>query len=167
MSQLIGLGEYCGQTNFSGLLEIEYVPTEWVDHSTYEYIVNSSFNWQYEIQFVQGSWLKAYALPTSKIWEENQQRNNQGPFYDQSVQAVIPKLKPSVSGEFDKMPQYRYLLRLTDRNNTKWILGTLENPFEFSSNGSVGGDGSLNNYSISFRSQTPKKAAGFDPVLSA
>ncbi len=146
---------------------MEYVPTAWVVRSSYEPILSSANNWQYDILFNQGGWMTAGLLPDprKKLWTENQRRNKQGPFWEQSVSGTTPKMKPAVSQQFQWMANYFFLLRLSDHNGQKWILGTIDEPFEFSANATAGNNGSLNKYDISFRSTTSKRAHGFVPVL--
>ena len=73
---------------------------------------------------------------------------------------------PAVSGELAKMSKHRFLIRLTDENDQQWIIGSLEHPFDFSAPATTSNLGGLNNYSLRFRSDSPKRAAGFEPVFT-
>lgn len=165
MSQLIGLADFCGELNISGLLTIEYVPTAWVDEVTFEERISPIYNMQQDLRFRQGGWLKAGILPTKRIWREDQQTSKQGVSYDQFVNCIAPNLRPSVAGELRKMANYRYLLRLKDTNQQKWILGTIEQPFDFVSKGTTGENGSLKHHALEFKSKTRHKAYGFEPIF--
>lgn len=167
MPTLTSISEFCSESNLSGLVEIEYVPTAWIDAAAYEYIISNSNNWQYDLIFTTGDWMTAGLLqdPRKKVWNENQRNSNQGPTYEQSVSGNTPKMKPAVNLQFQEMANYRYILRLTDLNNQTWIIGTLDEPFTFSASATLGNNGSTNQYTISFESSTSKRAKGFVPVL--
>lgn len=164
MPTLTSISELCAEGNLSGLFEIEYLPTAWVNQNTYEKILSSVNNWQYDIELTQGSWLTAGLVrqPQKKIWSETENTTLQGPTYEQSVSGITPKMKPAVTLQFEQMSYYRFLLRVTDANGQKWILGTLDQPFDFSA-ASV--SGSANQYRIGFESVTSRRAHGFVPVL--
>lgn len=167
MNDLLGLSEFCGLLNLGGLLKIEYIPINWIDPETFEPIITrSGYNWQTDITINTNDWMTAYVIPDKRIWQENQQQNKQGDFFNQVVRAIVPSLRPSASGELNKMKNYLYLLRITDRNNQKWLLGSPEHPFQFFSEGSTGNTGELNNYAIRFAASSPYRATGFEPVFN-
>jgi hypothetical protein len=152
--------------NLPGLKLIQYAPTNWINPATYEKILSDSYNWQYDIPFQTGDWLTMPLLSNQRPWNESQRNSPNGPYFEQQLSGVIPNLRPDVSGEFDAMTQYKFILKLEDRNGKTWLLGTLDHPFQFVCDGSAGaGSGALNNYSIQFISQTPHRAYGFIPVL--
>lgn len=165
MSQLKGISEYCGQLNLGGLVLIEYAPVHWIYPPSLDPIIHN-WNHQTDIQFYEGAWLKAPVLPSRRIWKEVQRSNEQGPYYEQSIEGIVPNLKPPIAEEFQQMAQMRFLLRLEDRNQQKWLLGSLDSPFEFSTSGSTGNTGERNGHNIRFSSQTARKAYGFNPVFS-
>ena len=118
MATLSSISDFCADGNLSGLLLIEYVPTAWVNQSTYEKILSSANNWQYAIGLTQGSWLTAGLIhePSKKVWNEIENPTLQGPTYEQSVSGITPKMKPAVTMQFEQMSNYHYLLRV-DRHD--------------------------------------------------
>lgn len=162
---LQGIDTFCGDANESGLINIQYAPTAWIDADTFERIISSAWNWQVDVDFTEGGWLTASLFPNRSLWREDQRRSDQGKYYDQEVRGVRPNLKPEVSGELDEMAQYRYLLKIEDIEGRPWILGTLESPFDFEAGGTTGESGSLKHHIMRWVSQTPHKAYGFVPVL--
>lgn len=165
MEELQSILDYCGSPNLAGLLKIEYVPTAYVFKPSFERLLSSTHNQQQDLQFTQGGWLTAPVLPEKKNWTENQREDKQQPFYDQRCQGTTPKLRAAVTGEFEKMAHHRYLLRLTDRDGKKWLLGDLESPFVFSAAAKSGTGAGLNSYKIQFLSKTRFRAVGFVPVF--
>lgn len=162
---LSGLSNFCGIDNQGGLISIEYAPTAWIDPATFEPLI-LNWNWQRDVDFTEGGWLLAYLTSDKQIWNEDQQPGRgQGKYYRQRVDGVAPNLIPAVAGEFDEMANYRYLLRLTDRDGRKWLLGTLESPFDFSTGATTGTSGQLKHHEVRWESETPHKAYGFVPVL--
>lgn len=166
---LEALGTYqCGESNQSGLIKLEYLPTAWVDNAAYQQLISSGWNWQIDIPITTGNnWLtvNVQALREKQLWNEDQRRDLSGKYYIQTITAQVPHLKPTVSKTMNDTADYRFLLRLTDRNNQKWIIGTLQDPFDFKAKGTTGGNGSLKHHAIEFKAITKRKAYGFAPVL--
>ena len=163
---LQGLSSYCGLRNLGGLYTAEYVPTAWVDSSSYETIRSTSNNWQYAIPLIVGAdWLSMPLLPPRRNWSENNQSTDQGPHYEQLLSGVVPKLRPSVAQEIMQMELMTFLVRLTDRNNQVWLLGDLESPLFFRAQADSADDNGLNNYQIRFEGATKLRAAGYVPVF--
>ena len=165
--ELQGLSKYCGRQNYPGIVRIEYLPTKWVDGFRYESIITNAWNWQVQIPLLANrQWLTAYTLTKKNIWNESQGGSRQGKYYDQTVNLVLPAMRPEVSGELDSMANYRYLLKIMDRQKRNWILGTLETPFDFTVINETGDTNGFNNYELEFNSRTPHKAYGFQPFLT-
>lgn len=158
---LQGLHQFCGTKNLSGLATIEYAPTDWIDHNSFERVVSNG-TWLYNILFTTGDWLKAYIIPKQKAWTEKQSRSAQGPFYQQEVNAFAPGLKPAAAHELEEMANHTFLIRTVDKSGQKWILGDLQSPFLFRADGGTDSKG----HRLIFSSTTPHKAAGFDPVFN-
>ena len=77
-----------------------------------------------------------------------------------AVSGNTPKLLVEVDEQFEQMPNYRYLLRLKDRNDKYWLLGTLETPFTFSVSSTSGSNQQRNQYNISFQAELPERVFG-------
>jgi len=151
--------------NRPGLIMVEYAPINWIDRLSYRSIISSSWNWQQNIEFSIGGWLSMPVLPSGRLWEESEQRTDQGKYYDQIVAGIVPGLQPAASGEIDQMSDYRFLLRIYDQRKQYWILGTLDNPFEFSALATTADERGLNSYRIRFTAQTLHRAYGFEPEI--
>lgn len=165
-TSLTAISAFCAE-NIGSLRSIEYASTAWVNQSTYDQRLSGAYNWQSTIEFTEEGWKKLPILPgNEKLWSEAERQTTQGKHYEQTVQAITPKMRPEVSGELMKMRNHRYLIRLTDKNGQPWILGTLEHPFRLIAAASTGSNtAGYNNYSLQFRNQTPTRAAGYVPVL--
>lgn len=160
------ISDFCGQLNRPGLLRLEYISTAWINLNTYERLISSSWNWQYDIPLTTGQWLDFPILPREDLWNEVQSNSKQGPVYEQTISAITPRLRAEVTGAFQKMANHDFLLRLTDKQGQKWLIGQLNAPFRFRCNGTTGSGGSgLNHYAIRFFCQTSQRATGFNPVL--
>lgn len=158
---LNSLSEYCG-LNLSGLITLQYASLDMIDRASYIPIFSSG-NLLYNILFTQGSWLTLPARPGSPDWSQTENRSEQGPFYDQRLQAVLPHMRIEVEAELERMSQHAYLLRMTDRNGKVWLLGTPDHPFYFKADSATGDSAGFNNYPVLFESQTPWRATGFTP----
>ena len=161
---LESIADFCGELNTPGVRMVEYLPTAWVDSANYEQIVNAYRNWQYDIPLLGGAtWLKAPIINSGKLWDERPRPNAQGTAYEQSVSGITPKMKPAVTDQFEQMDGYTFLLRITDRTNQVWILGTLDHPFTFAAPSTTGSGNARNQYSLNFSATTPRRAYGFVP----
>lgn len=161
---LISISEFCSQPNPPGVATIEYLPTDWVDAPSYEKIVNASRNWQYDIPLTVGAeWLSAPIFPSGKLWEEQQRVDAQGTSYEHRITGITPRMRPDVTDQFEQMAQYDYLLRLTDKAGQIWLIGTLEQPMQFSAAATSGTGTTRNQYSLTFSGSTSRRAYGFLP----
>lgn len=152
--------------NLGGLTHVEYAPTTWVNRNLYDPIISVEGNWQKAIEFETGNWLSLPLLTDRRNWNERGIRTEQGMHYEQTVGGTIPALRPEASIEIAEMEEYRFLLRLLDRNGQYWILGTLDNPFDFIVEAASGdARNGLNNYSVQFRCVTRRRAYGYVPYV--
>lgn len=167
---LEALGTYqCGSVNQPGLIQLEYLPTAWVNKNAYlPPLISSAWNWQRDIPIISGfSWLtvQVQGLKEKQIWNETQVRDLQGKYYRQSIVAEVPNLLPAVAKTMNETAEYRFLVRLTDKLGQPWLIGTLDDPLDFFADGTTGAAGALKHHAIRFGGETKRKAYGFKPVL--
>ena len=110
--------------------------------------------------------MTAPVIVNGRNWSENQNITQQGKYYDKVVTGILPNMMPEVLLELERMANHNYLIRLQDIDGRYWILGTLEQPFEFFADGTTGQNGSLKHHAIRFEAKTLRKAHGFIPVLN-
>jgi len=166
MSQLTSIINFCGTPNLGSLQRIEYALVAQIEEDSFAPIISGDYNWQKEIFFSEGDWLIMPVLPTKRRWEEKGNRGKHGPYYEQLVNATMPNLRPAVSGELDRMAHRKFILRLTDRNGRKWLLGSPSSPFLFQVLGTTGdSNAGLNSYAIRFYSKSDRKMTGYVPVF--
>ena len=160
MIQLTEILSYCPGTSLPGVLIIEYAPISWIQ--TAERIVLNN-NQQKDITFLDDNdWLRLPVIPQGRLWNETSNRTSQGKTYTQVVRGRTPKLRPEVTGEFSLMENDQYLLRLTDREGHKWLLGSLNTPFSITTSSTLD---TQNEYNISFEALTSQRATGFVPIF--
>lgn len=162
---LTTIEKFCGQANQAGLTLVEYAPIDIIDPASFNPLISSSYNWQQDISFSSGGWLKMPFLSKEDIWQENQKEQNTRPYYEQLLSGLTPNMRPEVNGEFQKMAKHRYIIRMKDQNGQTWLIGTLKNPLSFSAKASTGNRKGFNQYQISFQGLTKQRAFGFSPVL--
>jgi hypothetical protein len=161
---LVSISNYCGR-NLGGLSSLLYIPHEWVNEAAYNRIVSALHNWQEAITLEdETDWLTMPLLHRGRSFSENSLRSEQGNYYEPTIEGIIPNLRPAVTGLLEEMENYRYLVRLTDRNGKPWLIGTLDAPLSFRAEATGGGDSALNNYRIAFSAQAPRRMYGYIPV---
>ena len=165
MSNLAGISAFCGGANVAGLQKIEYAPIDNIDEAAYEERISEYGNWQKAVPFQVGTWLELFAVPNDRIWNEEMKRTSGDKYYDQSIDLIVPNLKPEVSIEFERMAYRRFVLKLTDQDGKPWMIGTLGAPLDFFDVGTTGKSGQLKHYRIRFTGQTPRPARGYQPVI--
>lgn len=160
--ELIGLSSFCGELNLSGLVTIEYVPITWVNVPAYHTANIYPLNHLSNVPLLSGKvWLKAPSLQGKRIWNEEQEDTEQGIFYAQSVNLIIPGMKPEGAKEIENMGYHRFLIRLKDVSGVYWVMGNLETPFRLSASGTTGEGGGRKQHTLSLVCQTKRKAIGF------
>lgn len=159
MSQLNGISSYCSEPNRAGVTLIEYVPTDWVNRAATEQHYSSEYALP-TVVLSQGSWLTVPFLPRKKQWTETLNRSNQGEHAQINISGTTPKMRPAVNAEIMAMRGRRFLVRGTDANGQQWLLGTLEHPLQFLSDGKTDAVGGSNNYRLRFVGRQPEMAAG-------
>lgn len=168
MADLLGISQFKAAINLPGLGTLRYAPTDWVDAANYEEIISSTNNFQKAVPFKSGkSWLTAPVFVIHQKWEEQPRDGEQGTAYEQAVEALVPNLRPSVSGEFALMADRPFLLWLTDRNGGEWLIGSLESGLTFQAPARTGSAGSteMNDYRLRWQGLTAKRASGYAPVF--
>jgi len=158
MSVLKGLSSYCGTLNGLNVISIEYLPVQDVADSYRRLVRQSVYQQLDQIPLASGAWLKAYAVREQQRWDERGQRTAHGVYYRQSVTAILPNLRPAVSAEMNYMASMEFLLRIKDQSGQYWILGTLETPYTFISQGTTGQNGSLKHHRVTFASESRIKS---------
>lgn len=164
--ELISISKLCA-TNLGGLNEIQYAPIDWIDRDAYRRIIKAdTYNWQVAIPFLpEKDWLSMPLLPADRVWQETQQLGEFGPSYEQSIQGKLPGMLPATAAMLTEMDGYRYIVRLKDRNNRMFLVGTIEEPLAFSASGGTGSQSTLNGYTIQFFGRTRRRAYCYTPYI--
>lgn len=155
---LNGLSTYCLHPNRIGVVKIEYAPIHWIDHSSFTGITNPSGDLMTPIAFTINNWLTAPTLPR-RNWREGNQSHPVGSVYPQSIQLETPRLSGDVNTEFKNMSNMRFLIKLQDKNNKTWLVGTPEHPLRFLAPAEI--TPSSNKYTLQFSGTTPCRAYGY------
>ena len=125
MAELVSIENFCGTSNPAGVLTLEYIPTTWLNDEVYEEIINSSYQLEDGVPLATFDWLRLPIIPAGDPWRETQQRDKQGVSFRQRIQAVTPRLRHTVSGQFDAMAEYCFLVRLKDKQGQLWLIGKI------------------------------------------
>jgi len=153
---LSSLSKAC-RVNLPGVRSVEYVPTIWVDASTW--VPRPYWPTGYSITLAQGSWLSADLLELRTGWQEQGRRPSQGVNFEDTISGVLPYTNDAVSELLAEMMEYRYLVRFRDANGNTWLLGSLESPLDFRfSAGSGNRESGLNTYNVEWLAQAAEPA---------
>jgi len=143
---------------------LEYAPIDEVDIAAYQdAILASSYNQQASAGVA--TWYPLPYTPGSGYWSEDQQDDDQGPFFRLSISATIAADTTVVRGELDAMKRRKYLLRLT-RNGVVLLIGTPDYPLRMTSRFDSGrSSGDARTHAITFTGVTLRKNPGYVPVF--
>jgi hypothetical protein len=160
--ELQSIESYCGQPNAGGLLQIFYAPITWID--TFPEGPDDNYDITDAVVFDIGKdWLSAKVVSESLRYREPQQDSKQGKYYNQVLEAIIPMWTAALSGEYNRMKHFRFILRVIDREGKERLLGSPRYPFKFSSALDTGAAVSnLKAHAIQFTAQNPNKAYGYN-----
>lgn len=159
---LSSISEFCG-TNLPGLYSIEYVETTRVDADVYRQRLDGHV-WSSGMPFTTGTWLQAPVFyRPDQLWNQTPREGQQGRSYTNIVQGTTPKLRVEVDAILEMMANHAFILRLIDRNQKYWLLGTLETPFYFQASNTTGSANQRGQYNLQWQSELPQRAFGFQP----
>lgn len=160
-----GLEELCLQ-QLVGVERIEYVYLSDVDPDSLHYLVDpATWNRPYGVQLLEGGWRRLPVLPVPR-WLETSQSSEQGTAYRQQVRCRTPRMKPAAARVFDQLSRKRLLLRITDRDGTKWGFGSGPNSgFRLEYRAGPGGAGQFAGYQVQLEGLTRASCAGWNPYL--
>lgn len=160
--ELSSIANFCIR-NIPGMLVVEYAPIDWIDKDAFDdwYITGADpdeFPWAGE-----NSWLRLPLLGSSIRWNEKISDTVDGPSFSHTLTGTIPSLREEVHAVFEQTSRHRFVLKLTDKNNRSWVLGTPYMPmsFIFSAENS---DSAGNSYQIEFSGISARRARGFLPA---
>jgi len=159
---MIELAAFCGRV-LPGIKSIEYAPIAWIDREAYNKLINSIHNWQYEIPFIQGGWLKTPIIPFGDLVKENSKPSAAGSYWEVQAAGRTLKMNPVSTGTLAEMSRHRFLLRITSKEGTPWIIGSLDAPLSFQYQAAI--DGSKNRYDIEWSAKIPHPMYGYKPTL--
>lgn len=160
MFRLTGISQNCGGLQPGGLLTVEYLPLPYLSASA-EHLVNSENSFVGALASIYTeNWLSMQILlSTDREWKDSVREDEQGRFFDRTVEGSFAGSEPPTKHEINQMKQYRYLLRVRDRAGRRWLLNDPETAFKFTysfSTGNKGTDG--RKHQIKWAGQTPHEA---------
>lgn len=157
---LQGLSSFC-EINRGGLQQLDYFPIHQIDLDASKQIISASGVWQFALSFSSGDWLSLPYLPREDIWQENSNSSLQGVSYQERIAVNSPGLRADASREIQAMERMRFILRLTDKNGRKWLIGSLKHGLSFRAGQSTGGTNGLNAYTFEFQGLQKHKAPSY------
>lgn len=160
---LQSISKICGVPNIPGITLLEYTPAKWINANLWEqWTINgnqaTAITWVDDTQ----QWLSMPLLQESITWQEQESNSLDGVSYTTQLSGVLPNVRVDVQELFDQMDQYRFVLRIRDRNKKVFIIGTPENPLTFSATLNNAND---NSYSIKFEGVVARRARGYVPTV--
>lgn len=155
------LEPYCQGTR-AGTVRIEYVLLKDVDPDSISAIVDPTWERRNPVLLLDGDWQTMPTLP-DPTWRETEQKADQGSRYRHEVSLRTRQLSAGASGIFNALSRHRLLLRITDGEERKWVLGNKDQGFRMSYHRSAGGVGSFAGYDVRLSGDFIHSVAGWNP----
>ncbi len=84
------------------------------------------------------TFFNGYSTAKTLLFDEKTQKNNAGEYFLQKISGFYPKIRPSILKLFKEMKNHKFIVLVHDNNNMLRMVGTLEQPLEFSYSLSTG-----------------------------
>lgn len=147
---LIGLNKFCSSA--SGVAVVEYLPTDKIDEEAYERLSNEGI-FTGNIANTN-AFFYAPLIPIGKGFTMDSDDSEQGEYYNFSVVGILQGDTADILAELNRTLQRRYILRITDGDGQRRLIGTLDEPFKFSFALSKSEPGQNNNYRVKWTCNT-------------
>lgn len=128
--------DWCNYENLGSFKKLEILPTAWVDGQQYNDLITLENEHLFSIPILAeydnigvGGWIQIPILSTrGRSFSETQISNFQGTHFSQQINGIYPSNRKETRQSFNRLNKYRFIARLTEWDNTIYIIGTLERP---------------------------------------
>ena len=153
------INELCGD-NLGGLICFEFIPKD--DVQSVPEVVDGKILKPVVLK-AKKYWFKGYGTLGTMGFSEDQDNGDHGAQYNPKMSAVIPKEMAENSALYYEMRHVEFLVKYTNANGLKKLVGTIEEPLKFMASLNTGDDiPKRNQHAISFYGKTTKPAAVYD-----
>lgn len=123
----------CGQSVPGGLLTVEYLPLPYLQSSSADSSVSLDNNFVGTLtSSYPENWFSVKLLIDDREWRDNLRPDEQGSFFERSIEGAYAADEVPTRRLLERMKQFRYLVRVTDRSGNRWLLNRPETAFGFS-----------------------------------
>lgn len=132
MQELISLSQHCCQSAFGGVVELEYLPTSYIQSEPDDYELLNANSINTPIVPINGQdWLSLMVYPESVGFKEKMTLNKQGNLINTSIKGEFPSKSNTVRRLFDRMKNHRFVLKMKMQDGSTLVIGTKASPFTF------------------------------------
>ncbi len=151
-AQLQGIQKYC-QNNLPGIKSFQYAPFEWF--SSLPLLIQNDGTIKGDFVFTVNDWLNAVVINSVNKYglTIKNKRSSFGNPKQVLFSGIIVSDNELIQSELSSMEQYRFILKVIDKNDRIRILGTLDQPLSFKF--SYSNKGNKNRYKIEFKGIMP------------
>jgi len=114
--------------NMGGCLSFDFVPVDdvaWIPTYPYYEVTDAV------VLAIGASWRTGYSTPRKLSYSEKAEKTDAGEYYITEITGFYPKLSPSMLSVMNSMMGRHFLLKIKDNNGYTRLVGTLEEPLEF------------------------------------
>lgn len=159
MCGLQGIDTLCDSATYpGGLIRVEYLPVAYVNRPLSAFLYDHQQTWTGLITYA-GAWLTLTGKQNDRLFSDSQVNTEQGVHYNREVTINKKGITPAVIAELEKMKQFRYLVRVTDRKRNRYMLNDWSTGFEVTTDMNTGNAATNTpNLRITFRGLVPTQS---------
>lgn len=142
--------------NLGGIYSFKFIPV--TDVQSIPSTLNGAIHNEVNIK-TNTRWYEGYCTIETMNFSDNQEDSDHGAFHTKEFLGIVPKDRPELIDLFNGMKNKRFILDLVDNNGTRKLVGTVEEPLNFSSGFDTKANiAGRNEYKISFKGQGVAKS---------
>lgn len=154
--------DWCSDVNLGSYKKLEILPLAWINRDQYSSLVTSHNRHLYNIPVLSefdniglGGWIQIPVLPTrGRSFTETQINNFQGEHFRQQISCIYPSNREEARRAFNQLFRHRFIARVTEWDDTMYIVGTDERPCTMTAVMTTGASKSaLKNWQITLRTR--------------
>lgn len=117
--------------NIGGLLRLNFIPVSDIESidEPYEHRITVPVELKENKR-----WFSLYATLGTMSFTESGSKTSDGELFDKKITATCPKDRADISALFNEMRNEQFVIDYTDTNGERKLVGSLEEPLQFSSN---------------------------------
>ncbi len=132
MQELLNIYKVCCQAAFGGLIDLEYVPTDYIDEFPHGFELQNQMEIKEPIVLKPDlTWLKVSCYPESIKFDEKSRDNKQGEYIQTIISGYFPSKSNDIRRLYDRLRRVPVVLKFITTDKDTLIVGSKKTPLNF------------------------------------